>query len=53
MKYITLTPILAYAAGRDAGNAAMRKAGRKRWSPGDYNKAIAVTNKLMDALAKG
>jgi len=42
-----LTPNLAHAAGWDAGNANMRKAGRKRWNLEDWNVAADKTNRLM------
>lgn len=44
---ITLTADLAYAAGRDAGNRAMRKRGDTRWSAEDAAIAAATTNRLM------
>jgi len=36
---IVLTRALAYAAATDAGNRAMRAAGRAAWSVDDYNAA--------------
>ena len=47
-KTIEVTRELAYAAGADAGNAAMKAAGRIVWSRGDWNVAAATTNKLLD-----
>jgi hypothetical protein len=47
---IVLTPALARAAGMDAGNFSMRKAGRTVWSVDDYNAAAATTNQLLDIL---
>ena len=38
---------MAYAAGRDAGNRSMRKAGRTAWSKDDYNAAAAECARLM------
>lgn len=35
------------AAGTDASNVAMRKAGRKAWSREDYDIGNAVTNRLL------
>jgi hypothetical protein len=36
----------AMAAGRDAGNASMRKAGRTRWTQADYNAAARMFNTI-------
>jgi hypothetical protein len=36
----------ARAAGQDAGNRAMRTAGRSRWSRADYNAAVREFNRL-------
>lgn len=47
---IKLTKELAHAAGWDAGNASMRKAGRTKWNRADYNLAARTTNRLLDAL---
>lgn len=47
---IILTKEIAYAAGHDAGNASMRKAGRKRWNEEDWNQAAKVTNRLLDEI---
>ena len=44
-----LTRELSYAAGRDAGNRSMRKAGRKAWSREDYDAAWAEFNRLWSA----
>lgn len=46
-KAITLTPSLAYASGQDAGNAHMRKHGRKRWNDADWNVAAETTSRLL------
>lgn len=45
-----LTPKLAHVAGTDAGNASMRKAGRKIWNADDYNAASRVENELLDVI---
>ena len=37
---------LAMAAARDEANRRMRKAGRKKWTRGDYNLACKTFNKL-------
>lgn len=47
---VTLTPTIAYAAGTDAGNASMRKAGRKKWNLDDRNAAAEVTCRLFRAM---
>lgn len=47
MKPITLTPALAYASGRDAGNASMRAASRTKWNEDDAAQAARVTNRLL------
>jgi hypothetical protein len=47
MAALTLTPDMAYASGRDAGNVRMRKAGRTTWNRADYNHAANVTNRLL------
>lgn len=48
---IVLTPAIAYAAGRDAGNRSMRKKWpAKAWDDEDYNVACDTTNRLLDAL---
>jgi hypothetical protein len=39
MKPITMTYDLAMAAGRDAGNRSMRRAGREQWNEDDWNRA--------------
>ena len=41
-----LTREIAYAASRDAGNRRMRRAGRSKWSRGDYNAAVREFNRL-------
>ena len=46
----TLTFDLAHAAGMDAGNRSMRKAGRAHWSEDDYNAAVKETNRLLDII---
>lgn len=48
MKAIEITYELALAAGRDAANRQMCKAGRKTWSVDDWNLASKVTNEIYD-----
>lgn len=43
---ITMTYKLAMAAGRDAANRRMRKAGRTKWTRGDYNEAARTFARL-------
>jgi hypothetical protein len=38
---------LAMAAGKDAANARMRKAGRSKWNRADYNEACRTFNRLF------
>jgi len=47
---VTLTATLAYASGMDAGNANMRKAGRKRWNGEDADAAADKTVRLLLAM---
>jgi hypothetical protein len=47
MKTITITPELARAAATDAGNRAMRAAGRNRWSAEDYAAAVREFERLQ------
>ena len=42
----TMTYKLAWAAGLDAGNRSMRKAGRKKWSSRDRDVATSTFNRL-------
>jgi hypothetical protein len=42
-----ITPAIANAAGRDAGNRSMRTAGRTRWNETDWNAAAEVANMLL------
>lgn len=42
-----LTYDLAMAAGRDAGNRSMRKAGRSAWNREDWGAAAECTNRLL------
>lgn len=44
LKHLTMS--MVYAAGQDAANAAMRKAGRTKWSREDYNLAAATFDRL-------
>jgi len=39
---------MCYAAGQDAGNRSMKKAGRTKWSIEDFNVAANVCNTLLD-----
>ena len=43
MAHPTLTVEIARAAGTDAGNRSMRKAGRQRWNDDDFNVAAETT----------
>src|SRR5271166_3257694 len=43
----TVTPAIARAAGADAANRQMKKAGRTKWSRADYNLAARTYAKLM------
>src|ERR1043166_1733511 len=47
-----MTYELAMAAGRDAANARMRKAGRKKWNKADYNEAVKVFKRLYKLVPK-
>lgn len=38
---------IASAAGRDAGNRAMRKGGREAWNADDWNAAAAVAARVL------
>lgn len=49
MTAIKITYHLAMAAGQDAANRQMRKAGRTAWSEEDYNLAAATTGRLLSA----
>ena len=42
-----LTQAMCFAAGRDAGNRSMRKAGRTVWAQADYNAACAEYKRLL------
>ena len=42
-----LTYNLAMAAGQDAGNRSMRKAGRTQWNDDDWDAAAAETQRLI------
>ena len=44
---------IARAAGEDAANRRMRKAGRRRWTAADYEHAINVMNRLLEQLGYG
>jgi hypothetical protein len=49
MRWITMTYELAMAAGRDAGNRSMRKAGRSAWSEEDRDAAYEEFERLWPA----
>ncbi len=49
-KRLTLTPTIARAAGQDAGNRNMRKAGRTKWNLEDWNVAADETARLFKAM---
>jgi hypothetical protein len=51
-KPITMTYALAMAAGHDAADRQMKKAGRKKWNRADHNKAVAVFEKLYGQQAR-
>jgi len=42
----TMTRELAWAAGTDAGNNSMRRAGRSVWNKDDYDLAVDTFNRL-------
>jgi hypothetical protein len=44
---------MARSAGEDAANRRMRKAGRRRWTAGDYDHAIDVMNEVLGRLGYG
>jgi hypothetical protein len=44
---------IARAAGEDAANRRMRKAGRRRWTEADYNHAVNVMNHILAQLGYG
>lgn len=46
-KQITATYEVAMAAGRDAGNASMKRAGRTSWAQADYAAAARTVAKLL------
>ena len=45
-KPITMTYSLAMAAGQDAGNRSMRRAGRSKWDESDWNAAAETFARL-------
>jgi hypothetical protein len=44
---------IARAAGEDAANRRMRKAGRRRWTAADYDHAVAVMSRVLEQLGYG
>jgi len=46
MAKVTMTYPLAMAAGRDAGNRSMRRAGRNQWDEDDWNAAAETFERL-------
>lgn len=50
---LTMTYELAHAAGIDAGNRSMRKAGRKHWNEDDYNVCVAESDRLWPGDING
>lgn len=44
---MNITLKLAMAAGQDAGNLNMRRAGRSTWNEEDWNVAAKVTEQLL------
>jgi hypothetical protein len=53
MARITMTYQLANAAGMDAGNRSMRKAGRTAWNAEDYDAACAESWRLWPGDING
>jgi hypothetical protein len=51
MGRIVITQDLAHAAGMDAGNRSMRRAGRTAWNEEDYNAAAAEEHRLLPCPA--
>lgn len=49
---MTLTYSIAMAAARDAGNRAMRAAGRTVWSRADYNAMAAEFARLAPSIVR-
>ena len=47
---MVITYKIAMAAGTDAANKQMRKAGRAVWNESDYNLAADTANRLMGVL---
>ena len=45
-----VTPAIARAAGWDAGDKAMRAAGRTEWNHDDWDAACATTDRLMQLV---
>ena len=41
---------IARAAGADAANRRMRKAGRHRWTAADYDHAVNVMHRVLEQL---
>lgn len=52
MNRIKLTRDLCWAAGKDAGNASMRKGNRKEWNRKDLTVAFKEINRLLNILGK-
>jgi len=54
-KDVELSNKIAWAAGLDAANRAMRRAGNlgKPWTQEAYNVAVRERNRIMDALYPG
>lgn len=48
---MTMTRTLAYAAGRDAANRRMQKAGRTKWNAADFNHAARTFARLVKLIA--
>lgn len=44
---IQITYKIAMAAGQDAGNKAMKAAGRTSWNEDDFNVAAELTTRLL------
>jgi len=50
MAKLQMTHEFAYAAGKDAANAQMRREGRTKWSIEDYNLCVQTFNTLLDSI---
>lgn len=53
MARLQMTYQLAHAAGMDAANRSMRKAGRTSWNEEDYNVGVSEQNRLWPGDING